>query len=740
MAQSERERARERVANWRTAGLLWAGVVVASASLTAVLEDLSWWFVVILFAGLVLSAPAIARSFTKRWWVPPIAGVGTFIALLTLFFVPRTAVLGIIPTVETFESLGELLTLAQQSIQTQGVPANAVQPIVYVLCLGIGLIAIAMDCFTFWVKVPALAGIPLLVLILVPSIIDSRINDPFFFALTALAYLALLLSTARQPATRTAAALTVVAIVGALIVPAALPAVTPTGSNNGPSDAVTTGVNPIINLGNDLRRANPTEALTYVTDAGSGLYLKLSTLEDFAGREWQPTSVEADPDNSVEEFGPPPGLTTAVVSTAVVTEVSVGNILGRWLPVPYPATSIDGLRGEWAWEPNGLAVRSETANMRGQEYEVQSQRLRPTEDQLIAAGTVLPDGMELYLGVPEDLPEIVGATAAQVVGTASSNFQKAMALQAYFTGGQFEYSEEAPVELGYDGSGAEILGEFLETKAGYCVHFASAMAAMARTLDIPSRVVVGFTPGSEVTNEAGQIVEYRVTTDDLHAWPELFFEGVGWVQFEPTPGRGIAPDFSPPPVDDPATPDVDESIPNPTTTRTPTSTPTGLPIDEEEAPGAAAVGSGGGINPWTFVAAAGVLLVLLSPLAVREAQRQRRLAIVVKGESVVPAWEEIRATVRDLGDVASDTATPRMLAADLRSVLVGSDLEALDRLRQAVEQESFAAHRSEATASDVRRVVSGLRRSYSRRERFMATFLPRSVFGSWWPTPVPEPI
>lgn len=740
MAQSERERARERAANWRTSGLLWAGVVVASASLTAVLEDLSWWFVVILFAGLVLTAPAIARSFTKRWWVPPVAGVGTFIALLTLFFVPRTAVLGIIPTVDSFESLGELFTLAQQSIQTQGVPANAVQPIVYVLCLGIGLIAIAMDCFTFWVKVPALAGIPLLVLILVPSIIDSQINDPFFFALTALAYLALLLSTARQPATRTAAGLTVVAIVGALIVPAALPAVTPTGSNNGPSDAVTTGVNPIINLGNDLRRANPTEALTYVTDAGSGLYLKLSTLEDFAGREWQPTSVEADPENSVEEFGPPPGLTTAVVSTAVVTEVSVGNILGRWLPVPYPATSIAGLRGEWAWEPNGLAVRSETANMRGQEYEVQSQRLRPTEDQLIAAGTVLPDGMELYLGVPEDLPEIVGATAAQVVGTASSNFQKAMALQAYFTGGQFEYSEEAPVELGYDGSGAEILGEFLETKAGYCVHFASAMAAMARTLDIPSRVVVGFTPGSEVTNEAGQIVEYRVTTDDLHAWPELYFEGVGWVQFEPTPGRGITPDFSPPPVDDPATPDVDESIPNPATTRTPTSTPTGLPIDEEETPGAAAVGSSGGINPWTFVAAAGVLLVLLSPLAVREAQRQRRLAVVVKGESVVPAWEEIRATVRDLGDVASDTATPRMLAADLRSVLVGSDLEALDRLRQAVEQESFAAHRSEATASDVRRVVSGLRRSYSRRERFMATFLPRSIFGSWWPAPVPEPI
>ena len=67
-------------------------------------------------------------------------------------------------------------------------------------------------------------------------------------------------------------------------------------------------------------------------------------------------------------------------------------------------------------------------------------------------------------------------------------------------------------------------------RKGYCVHFASAMAVMARTLSIPSRVAVGFLPGTQ--DEQGT---WTVSLRDAHAWPELYFEGVGWVRFEPTP-------------------------------------------------------------------------------------------------------------------------------------------------------------------------------------------------------------
>ncbi len=65
------------------------------------------------------------------------------------------------------------------------------------------------------------------------------------------------------------------------------------------------------------------------------------------------------------------------------------------------------------------------------------------------------------------------------------------------------------------------------------------MAAMARTLNIPARVAVGFTPGTTQTDGS-----MSVGLRDAHAWPELYFEGIGWTRFEPTPSRGTQPDYT----------------------------------------------------------------------------------------------------------------------------------------------------------------------------------------------------
>ena len=61
------------------------------------------------------------------------------------------------------------------------------------------------------------------------------------------------------------------------------------------------------------------------------------------------------------------------------------------------------------------------------------------------------------------------------------------------------------------------------------------MALMARILGIPARVGIGFLPG-----QAGKDGEYIVRMHDMHAWPELYFQGVGWVRFEPTPSARVA--------------------------------------------------------------------------------------------------------------------------------------------------------------------------------------------------------
>ena len=80
-------------------------------------------------------------------------------------------------------------------------------------------------------------------------------------------------------------------------------------------------------------------------------------------------------------------------------------------------------------------------------------------------------------------------------------------------------------------SGSAIL-EFLSTKRGFCVQFASAYAVMARTLGIPARVAVGFTPGTLADGR------YHVTSHDAHAWPEIYLTGIGWTHlFDPTPAQ-----------------------------------------------------------------------------------------------------------------------------------------------------------------------------------------------------------
>jgi transglutaminase-like putative cysteine protease len=118
--------------------------------------------------------------------------------------------------------------------------------------------------------------------------------------------------------------------------------------------------------------------------------------------------------------------------------------------------------------------------------------------------------------------------AKRVAGRAKTPYEAVLALESWFrqTGG-FTYDETPPR------SRVAPLVEFVtRTKAGYCQHFAGAMAVMLRLLGIPSRVAVGFTSG---TNADGTWV---VTDHDAHAWVEVWFPGVGWIPFDPTPGRG----------------------------------------------------------------------------------------------------------------------------------------------------------------------------------------------------------
>ena len=734
-----------RASNWALTGLILLALGLSVAGLHSVIDGIAWWFPVMLVGALVLLAAAVVRSFARRRGWSSLAAFVAAVVVITVGFAPGTGIVWVIPTVDTFEALRKLEAAGIGSIAAQETPAQADPGILYLLCLGVAAIAVALDVIAFTLRTRALVGAPLLVLLLVPSLVDSSLSDPLFFVLTAAAYLAILLVGSRRSTRRTAVGIGGVALVAALIVPLGMPAVQSTGATNGTGGAVTTGINPILNMGSDLRRGDPRLALTYTSSQPGGQYLRLTALDDFSGAAWAPTDTTVIAGNDVNAIGAAPGLTPEVPTTTVTTSVTVGNIQSRWLPAPYAPSRVTGLTGTWGWEPDGLAIRTTASNAREQEYVVESVQVAPSIEQLVAAGTTVEPGMERYLQIPDDLPPVVAETALTVVGAAATNYEKALALQDFFRGGDFTYSEEAPVDDDYDGSGAAVLDDFLAAKAGYCVHFSSAMAAMARTLGIPARVAVGFTPGDATptsaspspssTAGADDPVEYRVTTHDLHAWPELYFVGIGWVRFEPTPGRGVLPAFAPLAADDPATPEVDESVPSAAPTSAPSSAPTTTPEDVTD-PTDETTASGStpraATPPWGLL----FLLLLFVPWVVRAVRRGERMRLVARG-SASAAWDELRATADDLGIAMSDTRTPRQLSAGLADHLDDTATAALARLRVALESEAFAETPGIPATKDARAVARALRSSVPTHRRVLATLLPRSLFVRWLPAVAP---
>ncbi|MGV8912028.1 MAG: transglutaminaseTgpA domain-containing protein [Rhodoglobus sp.] len=722
------ERHDRRVRSWSLAAVMALALGVAASSLGAVLTEGAWWFPFMALVLVVLATATAVRSVRPRAILGSLAALIAGGALIVLMFAADTAIAGLVPTGDTFARFAQLARAGDESIANQRFPADADTGIVFLICVGALAVTLAMDLAAFVIRKPALTGIPLLMLLLVPSFVRSELHDAFVFALTALAYGAVLLVASQRVSVRAAWPLASGALVLSLIVPVLLPSVEPAAELGTRPGLISTGVNPIINLSSDLRRNAPLLALTYTTE-GAGEYLRVAVLDEFGDDTWSPSGTGGVSGDALDSFAAPAGLSETVPRSENVMQIEIERIRGKYLPVPYATSSIDGLTGDWAWESDGLTVSTDSSNSRNQAYEVSYVVPAPSIEQLEAAPTELPEGFEKYLELPETLPSIVAERAQEVAGAQPTRFDQALALQSFFKDGDFVYSENAPLTDDYDGSGAALLAEFLDAKSGYCVHFASAMAAMARTLDIPARVVVGFTPGQKKADPDTDEVEFVVSTDNLHSWPELYFPTVGWIRFEPTVSIGTEPRFAQSITDDPSTPDVDESQPEQAATPAPTPTATSagrpdLPLDEQSTP---LTTSPLAASPlWLLLIVLPVLLVI--PALVRLIRRGLRLAAVSRG-AVAPAWREVHDTARDLGHDLSATATPRQQYESLVAETGSSGISTLSTLLSSVENAAFSSHGAPVRASGVRAAISTLRASASWRARLRARWAPRTAFG-----------
>ncbi len=179
-----------------------------------------------------------------------------------------------------------------------------------------------------------------------------------------------------------------------------------------------------------------------------------------------------------------------------------------------------------SFDEQSLTLLSTKRPRPGQRYQVRSV-VRRTVSEEIANAVVIVDPGDPELQLPA-LPERVKALATRITVSQTSTVAKAKALQDYLRA-NYSYSLEVP-----ESTVASPLDDFLfESKTGYCVQFAGAFTVLARSIGIPARLALGYTPGK--LTEDGY---FSVTGKNAHAWPEVRLSDNRWVAFEPTPGRG----------------------------------------------------------------------------------------------------------------------------------------------------------------------------------------------------------
>ncbi|MFW6320727.1 MAG: transglutaminase TgpA family protein [Halohasta sp.] len=154
-----------------------------------------------------------------------------------------------------------------------------------------------------------------------------------------------------------------------------------------------------------------------------------------------------------------------------------------------------------------------------------------------ADGTGPTDLQETYTQLPDETPDRVGERTDEIVAGEPTRYDTVMETHDWLESNR-GYSLETDID-----PNEPIADQLLfEVDEAYCQHFATTMVAMLRSQDIPARYVVGFSGGRSVGDD-----EYLVTSDRAHAWVEVYFEDVGWVRFDPTPGGEMPVEsFDPP--------------------------------------------------------------------------------------------------------------------------------------------------------------------------------------------------
>ncbi len=704
-----------------------AAIGLALARLTRLLqpqvEGPPWPLVLTAAAVLGATFAWAARSYRLSLTSTVVLHVaGALVAVLRIT-APTTLRLGVVPSGTTLELVRAELSFAWEIIRFGAAPVLPVAGLVAVLALAFWLLgALAVEGVSR--RIPLLVGLPGVVFYLQLATLDRRPPGYGWLIAIGLVGAVVLVSLGRfddptagrvrarsgilLPRTSRAIPLAtaIVAVTGSVYASSAFAATVPesgvlewrsqsgigTGLYGGSSFNLFVGLQQsLISLSDD--------PLFYATVSDSAppnreLYWRLITLDVFDGANWIPSaqSFARQGDSRWER----PDLAFQGPTVRVAARVRLAGLAQQLLPVLYSPVSLESdvelIRESFRVREDG-SIGIDLRSREGWEYEFQSDVPQPDIAQLASLGGDLspifavaagegaftgparapvfldrPTDIDDYLELPDDTDVSVRNLARDITADGTTRFEKALILEAWLRDPEvFTYSSD--VSTGH--SSLDLAEWLLEPEStnfrtGYCEQFATAMAVMARTLGLPSRIVLGFTPGDVQTQADGSEVVV-VRERNAHAWVELWMDGQGWVRFDPTPrSDGANPSLSDTSVGfDPRdfVPQPEEPDAGANSGSTPGERDPLLPeidITGGDATPDLRLGGGFGLPVWGWWTVA--IVALLSSIPGFKLIRRRRRLTRIRSGDVTAAWEEIIDRLRDLGERVETSQTPLEIA------------------------------------------------------------------------------
>ncbi|MGH2657790.1 MAG: transglutaminase TgpA family protein [Actinomycetota bacterium] len=686
-----------------------------------------------LAAAGVLAVGVAALLARRHLGVSLLASAGALLLALGILVYPRTTWAGL-PTDDTIRAILGAMVRVGERASAEVAPAPAFASLMTASVIAVWASATAAHALAIRSRSAVLPLLPPAALLAFSGVVTDEGPRPGYvvaFLVVAFAVLfggALLRLRSWGPAlggrsgtgegARWARWLGLAALGTALIVPGVLPGLEggPVLRLNRPAARVT--ISPIVDIRPSLLQRPAADLFTVQSDTSA--YWRMVTLDRFNGRVWTSSDVSARDGDPVE---PPVDFLAGDLpqeGIRIEQTIEIGELSSAWLPTAYRAVEVamQGLAARWDPATGILATDDEPDA--GFRYRVTSIVPEPSPERLDRLDPRDAPTEARLTGLPIETPSRIFAIAGDLTEEAETPFRKLLAIQEHLR--QFTYDERAPAGHGID----DLLFFMEQSRRGYCEQFAGTMAVLARALGYPARVAVGFQAGDP--DSAGR---FRVTTGDVHAWPEVLFPEYGWMAFEPTPSRtnptadyltdipaGLAPGLGGPAggIADPLSPGTNasqrEAFAGATSPAAP-SRPRTRPASEPD--------RGFPLRGVLMILlAGGAVAVLLTPPAKAVARRAALARARTPRRRAVTAFRLLESGAADVGMGRGPGETPWEYLARLARAL-GLTSEHLNRLTAIIGRAMYASgdlpagHAEEAVAAarlalrDIRRRSGALR-------------------------------